>query len=464
MRNIIFTLTLILTILTACEDKLDIVPKGQATLSTLDELEYLLNQEYQFTTPFEDLAYICNEACLYYGASTHISSVYSTPNTLAYAYLFYDESVDRATLATTDSRYNTIYRYINYMNVILDKIDEVEGDAARKEAIAAEAHIMRAYMHWLAVNIHARQYDESTADTEGGIAYVTDTDVSEQKTKQPLRQVYDNLLEDCAETYIEALPDEAPSVVRGGKAWGYAVRAKVLMQMKRYADALPMALKALEYNDNIEDRSSIIETGSWSLTADAPNNILYVSSNMIMPFMEVISPESVALFEEGDYVRTYDFMTWMDGESFSGVPGSAMCFAMGVWCNSFGITVERMHYLAAECYIRTGEIQEGLDLIDKVRQRRIDSDHYQPLSASTEAEAMALLQRAKWIECIGGYENFFDCKRWNSEEAYRRTITKQLPVGGDNVVTCTLTPDSPLWVLPFPSDAVNYNPSLTQNY
>ncbi len=234
--------------------------------------------------------------------------------------------------------------------------------------------------------------------------------------------------------------------------------------MKRYNDALPMALKALEYNNNIEDRSYILETFTWSLTADAPNNILYVSANMGSPFMEIISPETVALFEEGDYVKDYDFMSWMDGEGYCGVPGSAFCFAMSVWGNCFGITVERMYCLAAECYIRTGEIEEGLDLVNEVRKRRIHPDNYTDFTASTEAEAMALLQRAKWIECIGSYENFFDCKRWNSEEAYRRTITKQLPVGGDNVVTCTLTPDSPLWVFPFPSDAVNYNPSLIQNY
>ena len=78
----------------------------------------------------------------------------------------------------------------------------------------------------------------------------------------------------------------------------------------------------------------------------------------------------------------------------------------------------------------------------------------------TEAEAMAQLQRAKWIECIATYENFFDCKRWNTEENYRRTITRDIPELG----TFTLAPDSPLWIFPFPANAVRYNSSLTQNY
>ena len=461
MKKNIFIFAFLLSLFTACESKLDIVPKGQAVLTTVEELESLLNQRYGFSTPMGDLALICNEACAYMST---VSTAYSQPNTLEHAYLFWDESIDRATLSTSDATYNTIYQYVNYMNVILDKIGDAEGDAHEKEVIIAEAHIMRAYLHWLAVNIYAKQYDEATAATEGGIAYVTDIDVSKQKEKLSLQEVYDNILADCAQEYIDTLPDEAPSCIRAGKSWGYAVRAKVLMQMKRYDEALAMANKALEYQDAIEDRSYIVETGMWSLNYDSPNNLLFMAS-MISPRMELISPETVAKFEEGDYVKDYDFMAWDDvsGEATSGVPGSSDCFAFDVWGNSFGLTVERIMYVAAECYIRSGEIETGLGLVNKIREKRIHKDFYQPFSADTEEETMALLQDAKWIECIGTYENFFDCKRWNSEDKYKRTITKTIPIN-DEEMTFSIAPDSPLWVLPFPSNAVQYNSSLTQNY
>ena len=460
MKKNIFIFAFLLSLFTACESKLDIVPKGQAVLTTVEELESLLNQRYGFSTPMGDLALICNEACAYMST---VSTAYSQPNTLEHAYLFWDESIDRATLSTSDATYNSIYQYVNYMNVILDKIDDAEGDAHTKEVIIAEAHIMRAYLHWLGVNIYAKQYDEATAATEGGIAYVTDIDVSKQKEKLTVQAVYDNILADCAQEYIDALPDEAPSCIRAGKSWGYAVRAKVLMQMKRYDEALTMANKALEYQDAIEDRSSILETGMWSLNYDSPNNILFMAS-MVSPCLELISPETVAKFEEGDYVKDYS-TTWNDisGEATSGVPGSSYCLAFTIWGNSFGLTVERIMYVAAECYIRSGEIETGLGLVNKIREKRIHPDYYQPFSATTEEEAMTLLQNAKWIECIGTYENFFDCKRWNTEERYRRTITKTIPIN-DEDMTFSIAPDSPLWVLPFPSNAVQYNSSLTQNY
>ena len=50
-------------------------------------------------------------------------------------------------------------------------------------------------------------------------------------------------------------------------------------------------------------------------------------------------------------------------------------------------------------------------------------------------------------------------KRWNSEEDYKQTNTRMV-----NGKTYTLRPDSPMWVFPFPANAVNYNPTLTQNY
>ena len=163
MSKYIFNITvcMLMLLLSACESKLDIVPKGKVTLATVDELELLLNQEYSLPmVPGEDLGLVCGETV---GMFDQISAVMSQTNTSKYAYMAFDESVDRATLATEDIRYNALYKYINYMNVIITTIDDATGDARIKPQIKAEARVMRAYLHWLAVGIHAKQYDASTA-------------------------------------------------------------------------------------------------------------------------------------------------------------------------------------------------------------------------------------------------------------------------------------------------------------
>ena len=445
---------------TSCDDKLDIIPKGMTTLENVEDLEALLNQEYMLMTPVQqDLGLICNET---FGVFGSVPQILSQPNTSEYAWLTGDESIDRAALTTNDARYEAAYKYINYMNVVISKMEDASGDGANKAQYIAEARVIRAYFHWLLVNIHAKQYDDATAEKEGGIAYVDNTNVGEEKTKLSLADTYKRILEDCSDEVISALPLKTENVERADQAFGNAVRAKVLMQMKHYSEALPYAQAAIRINGTIEDRSTITSSMSWSVPNTAPQNILYVGGSMrVSPTFEVLTRETSQLFEDGDYVVNYDLMGgWQDAAEDAGIDGTLEYWGWSTYGNLYGITSDRMYYLTAECLIRTGKIQDGLQMVDRIRAKRVEN--YEPFAQGnpSEQEAMAKLQRAKWIECIGSYENFFDCKRWNTEANYKRTITRDLGEYG----TYTLKPESPLWVLPFPSNVTRYNPSMTQNY
>lgn len=498
-----------------CNDKLDITPKGKNTLGSVDDLEMLFNQQYDLGLPFTDLGLICNES---YGQTVNVPTALSQKKTVLYSMITWDESVDRATLTLTDSRYTNAYKYINYMNTIIDKMPGASGDENKKMALEAEAHIMRAYIHWLLVNIYAPQYDEATAAKDGGIAYVTDLNVTDVKSKETVAQVYDNILADCSDKYINALPLHSNDVLRGDQAWGNAVRAKVLMQMKKYADAIPYATKSLELKPTIEDRSSVLTKLDWVLPKQAKSNLVFMGGPL---FTETISPETISLFERGDYVKDYAFMngqtssesggddddddnsdarmqtcakilkksstradlqdgnpdddyapvnsanpSWspLYGMMLSGVMGVDTYFSMNTYVNGYGITSDRMYYTLAECLIRTGKYTEGIDLINRVRKNRIHPSYYKDLSAANEADAMAILQKCKWIECISTYENFFDCKRWNTEPAYKRTITRHITDLNGNTYSFSIAPNSKLWIFPFPQDAVRKNSTLTQNY
>lgn len=192
---------------------------------------------------------------------------------------------------------------------------------------------------------------------------------------------------------------------------------------------------------------------------------------MTYPWGEYLSTETVSKFEDGDiilnYAQSWGDPLWDDyyGQKLSGVKGSRECSSYDLHWNAWGVTSDRMYYVAAECYIRTGQIQKGMDLINKVRRYRIDPDKYADFTASTEKEAMALLQRAKFIECLATYENFFDRKRWNTEEAYKATLTRDMTLleSGERK-TYSIAPDSKLWIFPFPANATRNNPELTQNY
>lgn len=288
----------------ACGDYLDITPKGATTLSNLTDLEYLLNGAYTNSAyEFPYLTLLTNEACCAKGEDPSI--IISNANSLDYAYLAYDEEFDRYAFTASDNTYETYYSNINRLNIFLGRLAEVPGDEAAKARLSAEARVLRAYWHYLLVNMYAKQYDEATAETEGGVPYVTDTDVENVKEKLTVAEVYRRLLEDCSDEVLQALPDEPENVSRPGKAMGYAVRGKIYFQMKQYDLALEDVNVALQYNSNIDDRTDVMTELLYERDYEDFPSVIFWAGFQNGPYAYITSPETSTLFEEGDILMEY---------------------------------------------------------------------------------------------------------------------------------------------------------------
>lgn len=468
MKKIYAVLPIVLMMLFAgCDDKLDIKPLGKTTLDNVDDLESLINQVpiLYFDDNYNDLEATCDNC---YKKWEGVPDYLANRNSIDYAIFAYDENVDRADLTPESTRYTRLYQNINYMNVVISKMPDASGDAARKKQLIAEAKVLRAWYHFLLAGIYAGQYDASTAAEMGGVPYVDNTNVQEQKRKLTLAETYERILEDCSdEVLADLIQANVPDPCRFGVDFGYGVRARVLMQMKRYDDALVYAQKALGVNGRIEDRSVIRSTGLWQLTEKADNNYYLIyndNSNLGDYYGLTVSPGVAALISPDNYINKYQSqggIGWDD--PYPVLPeGALQCQVADIRFNVWGLRAESMYYIAAECQIRKGNIAAGLGQIDRVQTLR--EENYSPVAPSaggmTEARAMEILQDAKRLEFLNTFENFFDRKRWNSEPAYAKSITRDLGEYG----TFTLRPDSPLWIFPFPANAVNYNSTLTQNY
>lgn len=453
-------------LLCGCDDKLDIVPKGKTTLDNIADLETLLEGNWQLsnTLLFETL---CGNT--YPETWETPEKILADKTTEEYAMLAGDESVDRVELATSDYTYRTLYSNINAMNVIISKADGVKGDASQKRRVKAEAHILRAWFHFIAVNIYAAQYDEASASSLGGIAYVDNTNVQEQKTKRTIQQVYDAILDDCSDEIIADLRQEAvDNPFRFGAEFGNAVRASVLFQMKRYSEAIPYARKAISLNGTLEDRTKVLNDMAWSIPHDAPNNYLmiYHNNSNIGEWGGMIgTPEFIQDIDPNDVLMVLGKNTqdgWQDPMGY-GPEGSMMCGSWDVHYNTYGIRTENMFYLLAEALIRGGQYNEGLRYVDQVRDKRMyenTEDYFSDTSINSEAKAMEILQKNKRIEMFTTVYNYLDRKRWNTESNYRKDMIHNC----GNGLIFKVSPESDLWITPFPKTATNYNSSLTQNY
>lgn len=473
MKKILYIL-LATCLVSACADFTEIQPKGKNILSSTAEIDMLLNYDY---SPYVSYGFQCSN---YYGLLVNdIYPMDNIPNLVTSstasttkAIFTYDESIDRARLTNMDDTYADFYKLIGKVaNPVLSLVDQASGDERLKRQYKAEAYVLRAYAHYLLVNLYAKAYNPQTASTDGGIYYqMEDADLSAPIMQSSVQAVYDQILSDVnAAIELNALPDRAENAMRVSKAFAYAVKAQVLMNMKQFAAAEEAALASIQANGYIEDYNAY-KNGFWSHPQVGNNQDLFFIP--VGVFLVGPSQDLMDCYEPGDILSTHVMLDEMlFGFHYSmlvcGMDMGPMWFDQESYINALGITTSQMYLTVAECALRRGDIAGAMRLIDEVRRNRIDSDVFQPLEGTVtgKAEALAALRRTLRTENFMSIWNYIDIKRWNVEPEYSQTVTRTVdaPMYGISE-TFTLSPSSNLWMRPFAVDALGLNSELKQNY
>jgi hypothetical protein len=458
----------LLAVITGCEKFTDIEPKGKNTLTRVSDLDQLLNYQYLFETSG---AYILVNG-LYPIATNLPEEISKSQETISSIILTWNDTTKtkREDLTLSDSKYNTFYGIIGQVaNPVLLKADNAEGDERIANQLKAEAYVLRAYFHYLAVNFYAKAYNPATATTDGGIPYVKETDLlSELNRKYTVQDVYDFILADLeAALALNSLPDEPVNQMRVGKAFALAAKAKVLMSMHEFDDALVAAEASLAVKSSIDDHRlqegniAPMDMNGFVRPELQSSEDLFFAASLYLVFMAP-TPELKASFEPGSifysFVSNSMYTMLGYGPMFYGVSCDIMNMPQAFY-NASGLTTVDMHLTKAECLIRDGKFMQAVDILNDIRENRIISSMYAPVTVANATEAFTLLKRVSRTENWFGCRNYINLKRWNTEDAYKETLQKTL-LGVDY----ELKPDSPLWIFPFPQNATGFNPNLTQNY
>jgi hypothetical protein len=375
-----------------------------------------------------------------------------------------DESADRAMLTATDIKYEKYYFLItNVANIVLSNAGQASGDQKKAKQLKAEAYVLRAYMHYLLVNFYAKAYNPATAETDPGVPYVKEGNlIGSPNEKISVSEVYKNILSDIdAALQLNSLPQIPENTMRVGDSFAYAVKARALLSMHNYPDALQAAEASLAIQSEVLDHREFAPIGAKALARPAltcPEDLFYATHNG-PPVLQGASLETLNYYEPGNIFNTI-VPFHPSGSAVIGITGVKLLMTATYNINNGGLSTIDMYLAKAECLIRTNHVVEGVAIINYIRERRIDPAVYAPLpTAVSEAEAMVYLKKLSRIECLFTCKNYLNIKRWNTEEAYKETISRTI-----NGVTYVLRPNSPLWIFPFPQNATSYNPHLTQNY
>ncbi|WP_297060250.1 RagB/SusD family nutrient uptake outer membrane protein [uncultured Duncaniella sp.] len=489
LKNIAFFAIACSAILSSCESFTDVDQKGMNLLSKTSDLELLLNANYY--GDWKDLTIICGDAL----PMDYIPTSIEEPNkSFTQILLAWDEN-EHATrlpaLATDDEFYTDCFSYIGTVaNPVLMRVDEAIGPEDHKNKLRAEALTIRAYYEWLVAQKYAAAYDPATAETERCIPYLFEThDIQIPSEQLTQKQVYTNILADLDRAIgLDCLPVAALNRERVCKSFVYAVKAHVLMSMGDQTEAEKAARKALEFGSTVTDYKNLIV--SKVNRGGTPIEVLvlgpkfqmeedYFTNNTQCNGM-LITPYNDSMFEPGHYRKDNLSTGYLSSKGsydpddpekdleaikndyirYYGVPYNSVS-DLDSQHNTCGIKTSHMYMILAECAIDRGAIDEAMGYLDKVRVCRINPDVYQPLEGrvTTKEEAIKYLKKSCHGEYVYTMWNFFTRKRWTRKADYKETLTREL-LGK----TYTITPESPLWIFPFPRNVMEMNPNIQHNY
>lgn len=465
----------------ACSDFTDIQPKGKNLLKSTNDLELLLNNEMELEmTDFLEVG----GSVLYAYSSVPAAISVDNPSRSAYLMGWKDSEQDIKRfqlLTTSDSYYTDCYSYIGTIaNPILQQLPSASGSETVKNELKAEALALRAYFHFMVLQKYAKAYNPATADKDPGVAYMTeDVDISTLQPKKTVKEAYTLALKDIDDAIaLNALPVKNASTMRMNKAAAYAIKAHIFMAMRDYIQAEEAAKAALETQGDLYDYWSHATTQQsyggvsyQSATADCRYN---PESYFILPNLIIYSwvqPDTWNSIEDGYAMR--DLMPTM-GKVYKGYAGGALddygaTFGLPGWqsgwdvtnySNGSGLCSPMMYLYLAECEIRNGNIDKGMEYLDILRAKRLPSDGFKAWKGvvTDKATAIAKLKQTSLAENLWNGWNFIQRKRWNTEDDWKETLTRTI-----GTTAYTLAPTSNLWVLPIPSSVSEKNSNLTPN-
>ncbi|MEQ9426580.1 MAG: RagB/SusD family nutrient uptake outer membrane protein [Cyclobacteriaceae bacterium] len=187
----------------SCNEFLDEVPDNRVALDDIDKAAQLLTTGYSIASPaFTD--WMTDNVSFTRGVTIRMS------HDQAYKWEeFFDDPNEQDTPAFYwYQTYNAI-AHANEVLTIIDELDAVsEEDQSKKRALESEALLIRAYGHFMLVNLFAKHYNEQTAGSDLGVPYVDtpETVFIETYSRNTVREVYDRVEEDMLRG-IELLDD-----------------------------------------------------------------------------------------------------------------------------------------------------------------------------------------------------------------------------------------------------------------
>lgn len=442
--NKIYTLLLLLTVTLffGCDDFLDITPTGKVIAETGKEYRALLTYVYKYIPEDRGLTILRGDEI---DASSMINEDYN-------AYFDIWAWNDNGKMETTTSfnwrrYYHTIY-IANY--VIEHRNDITEATQDEINQMVGESYMLRAYMHFLLVNLYAEPYTACDPSTTRGIPLQFGADLDEVLKCSSVEKVYSSILHDIdeAEKYMNVEEWESGYNYRFNTVSINALRARVALYMNDWSTALSESQKVLNKKGTLEDMTT---------SKILPNS--YKSVESIVALEEIPSTDIkdigkpstalTSLYRSGDQ-RKSRYFKQITASSFLVLKGGS---------NEYRCTFRSAEFylIAAEAAVESDDLPTAINYLKQLMQNRYSQAKYDEYVSELENMNKEELRQAVYDE--RARELAYEGHRWFDLRRTNRPKIEKLYKGN----TYTLNENDTRYTLTFPAEALQANPELNKN-
>ena len=437
-RILLITLLGLLT-LTSCDDFLDITPTGKVIAQTGEEFRALLTYEYHNFAKDRYMTTLRTDEIQ--------MDVTKTSSTDKDAYLDLWRWQDDTPAPTTSYfSWRTYYHTLYIANYVIEHQSEItEATSAEVNQFVGEAYMLRAYCHFLLVNLYAEPYTHCVPETTRGIPMQLEADVTAVLGCSSVKAVYEQVLSDLdkAEQYLQVETWELGKNYRFNKPSAQALRARTYLYMGDWKNALTAATTLLETYNKLENmNSSKILPNSYK-SVESIVSLESFSSNL---YTAINTPSF-------DFINTYRTGDQRKSKFYKKVTSSSYTLQKGggdEFVSSF--RTAELYLTAAEAAARLGDTDAAISHLTPLLENRLNKSAL--ATATTLIGEMSEEELIQEILDERARELAFEGHRWyDLRRTTQPTLTRDY-----NGATYTLTPQQ--YTMRFPSEAVAANPEI----
>lgn len=441
MRKIYTLLVLSSILLLSACDMLDIQPTGKVIPQSLAEYRALLATAYKNVPDTRGLASFRSDEMYVKDDSWELDRYAKIER--------WDDFSAQG--QTTSFEWKNFYTVMFTANYTIEQWKDInQGSEEDINQLIGECYLLRAYMHFLLVNLYGQPYTRPGALETKAVPLKLNSDINEILRKNTVADIYESVLSDIneAEKLINKEAWEQSFSYRFTKLSVKALRARVYLYMGQWEDAYTAAEAALTDRSTLEDFNA--ETFFLPNNYQSAENITALERGMSSNYTQAgaLSEALLSLYEAGDlrpdaYFKPAD----RNGYRFSQKSGK----------DDF-----RCSFRVGEMYLNAAEAAAQADKLPQARIRLLElmEKRYTPDAYAAKATAVNAMNKEALIKEIldeRARELAFEGHRWfDLRRTTRPRIEKVL-----NGETYVLEEDDQRYTIQIPREAIAANPELS---